>query len=119
MNELRDRAELIELMGRYADIADLKEFTELPGLVLADPVTVDFEPVAGIQPTTVPLNDYVEGVCCTLRCDLPHVLGSSAGLCTAGAAGSHSRSPSPSAAMLHSMRNCVQERRQRLLTCSS
>ena len=36
MDALADRAELIELLGRYADIADLKEFTELPGLVLAD-----------------------------------------------------------------------------------
>jgi len=26
-----DRADLIELFGRYADIADRKEFTELPG----------------------------------------------------------------------------------------
>lgn len=62
MNALSDRADLIELIGRYADIADLKEFTELPGLVLADPVTVDFESVAGMPPMTVPLGDYVEAL---------------------------------------------------------
>lgn len=60
MDALSDRAELIELLGRYADIADLKEFTELPGRVLTDPVTLDFESVAGIPPATVPLGDYVE-----------------------------------------------------------
>ncbi|MEV5824936.1 nuclear transport factor 2 family protein [Spirillospora sp. NPDC052242] len=60
MDALRDRADLIELLGRYADIADLKEFTELPGLVHTDPVTLDFESVAGIPPATVPLGDYVE-----------------------------------------------------------
>ncbi|MET8795817.1 nuclear transport factor 2 family protein [Nocardia sp. NPDC004568] len=60
MNALSDRAELIELLGRYADIADLKEFTELPRRVFTDPVTVDFESVSGIPPTTVPLGDYRE-----------------------------------------------------------
>jgi SnoaL-like protein len=60
MNALADRADLIELFGRYADIADQKEFTELPGLVLADPLTLDFEAVAGIPPMTVPLGAYVE-----------------------------------------------------------
>lgn len=60
MKELTDRADLIELLGRYADIADLKEFTELPGLVFTDPLTLDFESVAGIPPTTTPLRDYLE-----------------------------------------------------------
>lgn len=60
MNALDDRAELIELLGRYADIADMKEFTELPRLVFTDPVTVDFESVAGIPPATVSLGDYLE-----------------------------------------------------------
>ncbi|MGW4733319.1 nuclear transport factor 2 family protein [Streptomyces shenzhenensis] len=59
MDTLSDRAELIELMGRYADVADLKEFTELPGLVFTDPVTLDFSAVAGIPPTLMPLGDYV------------------------------------------------------------
>jgi SnoaL-like protein len=60
MNALADRAELIELLGRYADIADLKSFGELPGLVFTDPVTLDFSSVAGIPPMTTPLGDYVE-----------------------------------------------------------
>ena len=53
-------AELVELLARYADIADLKEYDELPGLVFTDPVTLDFSSVAGIPPMTVPLGDYVE-----------------------------------------------------------
>ncbi|GAA0547895.1 hypothetical protein GCM10010172_32180 [Paractinoplanes ferrugineus] len=53
-------AELIELMGRYADIADLKEFTELPGRTFTDPLTLDFSSVADIPPMTMPLGDYVE-----------------------------------------------------------
>ncbi|MFI7447457.1 nuclear transport factor 2 family protein [Nonomuraea sp. NPDC049714] len=60
MKALIDRADLIELLGRYADIADLKEFTKLPGLVFTDPLTLDFESVAGIPPTTMPLGDYLE-----------------------------------------------------------
>ncbi len=60
MNALIDRADLIELLGRYADIADLKEFTELPGLVFTDPLTLDFGSVADIPPMTVPLGDYLE-----------------------------------------------------------
>lgn len=60
MNTLSDRAELIELMSHYADIADLKEFTELPGKVFTDPLTLDFSSVANIPPTSTPLADYVE-----------------------------------------------------------
>ncbi|CAM4015182.1 nuclear transport factor 2 family protein [Kibdelosporangium persicum] len=62
MTALSDRADLIELLGRYADIADLKEFTELPGLVFTDPLTLDFGSVADIPPMTVPLGDYVETI---------------------------------------------------------
>jgi hypothetical protein len=61
-NALDDRADLIQLLGRYADIADLKEFTDLPGLVFTDPLTLDFESVAGIPVMTVPLGDYVENL---------------------------------------------------------
>jgi hypothetical protein len=57
-----DRAEIAELMSRYADIADLKEFEELPGLVFADPVTLDFESVAGIPPMTVPVEVYAQSL---------------------------------------------------------
>lgn len=60
MNALIDRADLIELLGRYADIADLKEFTELPGLVFTDPLTLDFGSVADIPPMTMSLGDYLE-----------------------------------------------------------
>jgi hypothetical protein len=60
MNAPSDRADLIELLGRYADIADLKEFTTLPGLVFTDPVTLDFSSLAGIPPMSMPLNDYVD-----------------------------------------------------------
>ncbi|GGL17680.1 hypothetical protein GCM10011588_35520 [Nocardia jinanensis] len=60
MNAPTDRADLIELLSRYADIADLKEFTELPGLVFTDPLTLDFESVADIPPMTTPLDDYLE-----------------------------------------------------------
>ena len=60
MNAIIDRAELIELLGRYADISDLKEFTELPGLVFTDPLTLDFKSVAGLPPTTMPLAEYIE-----------------------------------------------------------
>ena len=60
MDTLTDRADLIELFGRYADIADLKEFAELPGLVFTDPVTLDFSSVADIPPMTTPLSEYVE-----------------------------------------------------------
>jgi len=62
MDALTDRADLIELLGRYADIADLKDFTELPGRVFTDPLTLDFESVAGIPLMTVPLADYLDNL---------------------------------------------------------
>jgi hypothetical protein len=62
MTALADRAELIELLGRYADIADLKEFGKLPARVFTDPLTLDFESVAGLPVMTVPLGDYVENL---------------------------------------------------------
>jgi len=55
-----DHAALIELLGRYADVADLKQFTDLPGLVLTDPVTLDFSSVVEVPPMTLPLPQYVE-----------------------------------------------------------
>ncbi|AGL13578.1 nuclear transport factor 2 family protein [Actinoplanes sp. N902-109] len=60
MDELADRAELIELMSRYADIADLKDFNDLPRRVFTDPITLDFASVAGIPPMSLPLSDYLE-----------------------------------------------------------
>lgn len=59
MDALADRAELTELMGRYADIADQKEFTRLPSLVFTDPLTLDFTSVTGAPSMTVALPDYV------------------------------------------------------------
>ncbi|WP_305784619.1 nuclear transport factor 2 family protein [Symbioplanes lichenis] len=54
-----DRDELVELMGRYADIADLKEFTDLPASVFTDTVTLDFSSVVGLPEMTVSLADYI------------------------------------------------------------
>jgi SnoaL-like protein len=59
MDTLADRAELIELLGHYADIADRKEFTDLPARVFTDPLTLDFSSVADIPPMSTPLSDYV------------------------------------------------------------
>ncbi|WBQ08450.1 nuclear transport factor 2 family protein [Kribbella sp. CA-293567] len=55
-----DLAEIIQLHGMYADIADQKEFSRLPGLVYTDPLTLDFSAVAGIPPMETPLGAYVE-----------------------------------------------------------
>ncbi|WP_367124640.1 nuclear transport factor 2 family protein [Streptomyces phytohabitans] len=54
-----DRAEIVELLGRYADMADLKDF-DTPERVYADEVALDFESVVGVPPMTVPLDQYVE-----------------------------------------------------------
>lgn len=55
-----DRSEIIELFGRYADIADTKNFDELPRRVHTDPFTVDFRSVADVPPTETALDDYVQ-----------------------------------------------------------
>ncbi|MBT2410064.1 nuclear transport factor 2 family protein [Streptomyces sp. ISL-12] len=60
MNPPTDRDELVELLSRYADIADMKEYDKLPGLVFTDPLTLDFSSVADIPPMTTPLARYVE-----------------------------------------------------------
>ncbi|MCK1795035.1 nuclear transport factor 2 family protein [Streptomyces sp. XM4193] len=62
MSTLADRIELIELMGRYADIADLKDFTRRPYLVHSDSVTLDFSSVVDMPPMTVPLDEYVQAL---------------------------------------------------------
>ncbi|MBP2479545.1 hypothetical protein JOF53_008417 [Crossiella equi] len=62
MDTLNDRAELIELMSRYADIADLKEFDTLPGRVFTDELTLDFSSVTGAPEMTVPLSAYTEAL---------------------------------------------------------
>ena len=55
-----DRAELVELLSHYADIADLKSFDALPRKVFTEDLTLDFESVTGMPPMTVPLDSYVE-----------------------------------------------------------
>jgi hypothetical protein len=42
MTERLDRDELVELMSRYANMADTKEWEELPRLVFCDEFTSDF-----------------------------------------------------------------------------
>lgn len=55
-----DRIDLAELLSRYADIADMKEFTHLPSRICTDPLTVDFEAVTGMPAVTASLRDCVE-----------------------------------------------------------
>jgi hypothetical protein len=45
MDGLTDREELVELLARYASIADTRDFDELPKTVFTDRVLVDFESV--------------------------------------------------------------------------
>lgn len=52
MTEQGDREELMELMSRYADMSDTKDWDELPRSVLADEVTSDFSSF-GLGVTTV------------------------------------------------------------------
>src|SRR4051794_26826969 len=51
-----DRDQLVELLGRYADIADTKDFDILPRTVFTDPVTLDFESLTGQRPAETPLS---------------------------------------------------------------
>lgn len=60
MTLINDRAEILELFGRYADIADKKNFDELPPLVHTDPFTADFQSLTGMPPMTTSLADYVQ-----------------------------------------------------------
>lgn len=54
-----DRTDITELFGRYADIADTRNFSQLPPLVHAEPFTVDFESLTGMPPLQTSLADYV------------------------------------------------------------
>lgn len=45
MSEHHDRDELVELMSRYANMADTKNWDELPRSVLCDEFTADFSPL--------------------------------------------------------------------------
>ena len=50
-NEQRDRDELVELMSRYANMPDTKNWDELPRLVFCDEFTADFSSL-GVPVTT-------------------------------------------------------------------
>lgn len=54
-----DRADIIELFGSYADIADKKDFDELPRLVHTDPFVADFQSVTDTAALETTLDDYV------------------------------------------------------------
>jgi hypothetical protein len=50
---LTDREELVELLARYASIADTRDFDELPKTVFTERVLVDFESVNSGPPIEV------------------------------------------------------------------
>ena len=62
MNIETDRAEIVELFGRYADVADTKKFDELVPLVHTDPFVLDFGSVMGASPVESTLSDYVDAL---------------------------------------------------------
>jgi hypothetical protein len=51
---MSDRDELVELMGRYANMPDSGDCDELPKSVFTDPVTLDFESLSGHPATAYP-----------------------------------------------------------------
>jgi hypothetical protein len=57
MTEPRDRDELMELMGRYADIPDTPDWDDLPRSVLCDELTCDFSSL-GVPATTISRDDW-------------------------------------------------------------
>jgi len=42
VTELRDRDELVELMSRYANVSDTRDWEQLPRLVFCEEITCDF-----------------------------------------------------------------------------
>jgi SnoaL-like domain len=60
MTEQHDRDELVELMSRYANMADTKSWDELARLVLCDEVTCDFSSL-GAPLTTLSREDWCRG----------------------------------------------------------
>ena len=53
MSGLTDREELVELLARYASIADTRDFDELPATVFTDRVICDFESVGAGPPIEI------------------------------------------------------------------
>ena len=51
---MSDRDELVELLARYASMPDTGDWDELPLMVFADEVTMDFESLGGQPATTAP-----------------------------------------------------------------
>jgi hypothetical protein len=60
MAGLTDREELVELLARYASIADTKDFDELPETVFTDRVVVDFESVGAGPPTEIERDEFMQ-----------------------------------------------------------
>ena len=55
-----NREELVELMARYASIADTRDFDELPKTVFTERVAVDFESVNGAPPIEVERDAFMK-----------------------------------------------------------
>jgi len=60
MTERHDRDELVELMSRYAVIADTRDWVELPRAVLCDEFTCDFSSL-GIPAATLTRDEWCQG----------------------------------------------------------
>jgi hypothetical protein len=60
MAGLSDRDELVELMARYASIADMQDFDELPTTVFTDRVICDFESVGAGPRTEIGRDEYMQ-----------------------------------------------------------
>jgi hypothetical protein len=58
---MSDRDELVELVARYASVADTRDFDVLPSTVFTDPVTLDFESLRGRPAATMPLSQLLAG----------------------------------------------------------
>jgi hypothetical protein len=61
MGSLSDRDQLVELLGRYADIPDTKDWDVLPKTVFTDPVTFDLESLTG-QPASESPRDVLMSI---------------------------------------------------------
>jgi hypothetical protein len=57
---LTDREELVELLARYASIADTNDFDELPQTVFTDRVIWDFESVGAGRPVEIERGKFME-----------------------------------------------------------
>jgi hypothetical protein len=60
VSETTDREELVELLARYASIADTRDFDELPRTVFTDRVVCDFESTGAGAPFEIERDAYME-----------------------------------------------------------